>query len=102
MLASIFILLASASQVPAIDIHSSCRGTETAALPEERAVAYRRCVRDERTAQEKLSEIWGQIPIDSRQLCTDLSTGFSPSYSQLLTCLEIRARVDLLHASPPT
>ena len=48
----------------------------------------------ERTAREELSKTWSQIPIDSRQLCTDLSTDSSPSYVELLTCLEMQAVVD--------
>jgi hypothetical protein len=94
MTATLLVFLALASYVPAIDIDRSCRGAESAALPEDRAGAYQRCVRDERTAREELSKTWSQIPIDSRQLCTDLSTDSSPSYVELLTCLEMQAVVD--------
>jgi hypothetical protein len=44
--------------------------------------------------REQLSKIWSQIPIGSRQLCTDVATGFSPSYVELLTCLEMQAGGD--------
>ena len=94
MTATLLVFLALASYVPTIDIDHSCRGAESAALPEDRAGAYQRCVRDERTAREELSKTWSQIPIDSRQLCTDLSTDSSPSYVELLTCLEMQAVVD--------
>ena len=94
MTATLLVFLALASYVPAIDIDRSCRGAESAALPEDRAGAYQRCVRDERTAREQLSTIWSRIPIGSRQLCTDVSTGFSPSYVELLSCLEMEAGGD--------
>ena len=94
MTAKLIFLLALASHVPTIDVHRSCRGAESAALPQERAGAHQRCIRDEQTARERLSEIWSQIPIDSRQLCTDLAMGTSPSYVESLTCLEMRAGVD--------
>ena len=94
MMAKFLFLLALASYVPTIDVHHSCRGAESAALPEERAGAHQRCIRDERAAQQQLSEIWSRIPIESRQLCTDLAMGTSPSYVELLTCLEMRAGGD--------
>ena len=94
MTAKLLLLLAFASHVPTIDVNRSCRGAESAALPEDRAGAYQRCVRDERTAREELSKTWSQIPIDSRRLCTEVSTESSPSYVELLTCLEMQAVVD--------
>jgi hypothetical protein len=94
MTAKVLLLLAFASHVPTIDVNRSCRGAESAALPADRASAYQRCVRDERTAREQLSTIWSRIPIGSRQLCTDVSTGFSPSYVELLSCLEMEAGGD--------
>jgi hypothetical protein len=94
MTTKLLYLLALASYAPTIDVHRSCRGAESAALPEERAGAHQRCVRDEQTAREQLSEIWSRIPIESRQLCTDLAMGTSPSYVELLTCLEMRAGGD--------
>jgi hypothetical protein len=94
MMANLVFLLALASYVPTIDVHRSCRGAESAALAQERAGAHQRCVRDEQTARERLSEIWSRIPVDSRQLCADLSMGTSPSYVELLTCLEMRADGD--------
>src|ERR1700674_4926468 len=94
MTATLLVFLALASYVPTIDIDHSCRGAESAALPADRAGAYQRCVRDERTAREKLSTIWSRIPIGSRQLCTDVATGFSPSYVELLSCLEMEAGGD--------
>jgi hypothetical protein len=94
MTAKLLVFLALASYVPTIDIDRSCRGAESAALLEDRARAYQRCVRDEQTAREELSKTWSRIPIDSRQQCTDVSTESSPSYVELLTCLEMQAVSD--------
>ena len=94
MAANLVFLLAFASYVPTIDVHHSCRGAESVALPADRAGAHQRCVRDELTAREELSTIWRRTPIGSRQMCTDVATGTSPSYVELLTCLEMQAGGD--------
>jgi hypothetical protein len=48
------------------------------------------CLRDEQTARDKLQEEWGTFSAAERDRCTSLShRGGSPSYVELLTCLEL-------------
>jgi hypothetical protein len=90
MVAALVLVFALGSSVPNIGLQQTCRGAQQGALPEDRANAFQSCLHDEQTARSQLTRVWNRIPADIRQSCTDEATGISPSYVELLTCLEMR------------
>jgi hypothetical protein len=51
----------------------------------------KRCVQDEQQARDRLQTLWSQFAPSDRGMCTGETTeggGVSPSYVELLTCLE--------------
>ena len=90
MVAALVLVFALGSSVPNIGLQQTCRGAQEGALPEDRANAYQSCVHDEETARTQLRQVWNRVPAGIRQSCTDEATGISPSYVELLTCLEMR------------
>ncbi|MGD0184816.1 MAG: hypothetical protein ABSC25_06140 [Roseiarcus sp.] len=86
---TVIFLIALASSLPTIDIESTCRSARTAALPEDQSAAYDSCMRDERDAREKLRSDWTKYSADAHAACAETG-GFSLSYVELLTCLEMQ------------
>jgi hypothetical protein len=75
-----------ADQVPKLDTAPSCRAASAANANRNAEI----CKRDEDAAHGTLEQNWGQFTPAQRIHCVALSTvGGSPSYVELLTCLEI-------------
>ena len=85
-------LVLAADTIPQLNIEPTCRAAATTNV---RAVATAKnddsaCKRDEQEAREKAEQEWSQFSGDDRSHCVRLSTlGGSPSYVELLTCLEM-------------
>jgi len=78
----------AADEVPRFDIGPSCKAAATAAVTTSRDESA--CKADENAALDKLKQDWGQYKNDQRGHCVRLSAlGGSPSYVELLTCLEL-------------
>jgi len=78
----------AADQVPQFNVEPTCRAVHQATSGLKRDEAG--CKRDELTAQNKLKQEWDGFSADQRAHCSRLSMlGGSPSYVELLTCLEI-------------
>lgn len=77
------------AQVPDLDIGPTCRAAASGSnAPDPEAG----CKRDENRARAALEERWASFPADERQRCASLvQRGGSPSYVELLTCLETAA-----------
>ena len=88
-MSAIFLLIALASSVPSVDIQGTCRSARDAALPEDRAGAFQSCLRDEQDAKAQLQTKWRHYSVSAHQACDD-QDGFSPSYVELRTCLEMQ------------
>jgi hypothetical protein len=86
---TVIFLIALASSLPTIDIEGTCRSARTAALPEDQSAAYDSCMRDEKEAMEKLRSNWTKYSADAHAACAETG-GFSLSYVELLTCLEMQ------------
>jgi len=81
-------LVLVADAVPQLNIEPSCRAASMAAVAANRNESV--CMRDEETARGKLEQEWAQYTPPQRSHCVQLSTlGGSPSYVELLTCLEL-------------
>lgn len=77
--------------VPVYDVAPSCRGAAMSAHDSSRLQA---CLDTEHKARETLAEEWTQFAPAARQNCqAAASVGGEPSYTELLTCLEIQRDV---------
>ena len=79
---------ASARDIPKIDIEATCR-----LAPQSGSVsssAYQSCVRDEAEARSQLEQQWRNFSPQHQTLCAqETEVGGSPSFVDVLTCLEM-------------
>ena len=81
-------LALAADSIPKLDTRPSCRAAAAAAIGQTRNAEV--CQRDEDAARDKLKQDWSGFTATQRAHCTSLSRmGGSPSYVELLTCLEM-------------
>jgi hypothetical protein len=101
------ILLARSDEIPALNVRPVCRGiaaqsTAGGAGKKGQAETFRRCVESEQGAREQLENVWLTFSAADKEHCTALAkTGGLPSYTELMTCLEMVRDVRALR-SPPT
>ena len=78
----------AADRVPDLNIGPSCHAAATATTVHNRNEDT--CKRDDNDARGKLDQEWGQFTPVQKTRCVSLSSlGGSPSYVELLTCLEM-------------
>ena len=81
-------IVLAANQVPELYIEPSCRAAAEAAVAPNRDADV--CKRDELSARGKVDDEWGQFTPAQKTHCVSLiGLGGSPSYVELLTCLEL-------------
>lgn len=88
------VALATAAGVPNLNPEPSCRAAaDTAAMGTIAGGNVRdlaSCMRDENEARDQLAKEWAQFSISDQERCTsETKTGGSPSYVELLVCLEM-------------
>ena len=77
-----------ADRVPSVDLESYCRRIASHAAPVGDPLA---CLRQEQEARAQLLAQWTQFPTADRSYCRELTTlGGDPTFTELLTCLELR------------
>jgi hypothetical protein len=77
-----------ADQVPTFDVQSFCRRVAAMAEPLGDAGL---CLRKEFETRDQLVKQWAQFPAADRAYCRQLTTiGGDPTYTELLTCLELQ------------
>jgi len=74
--------VAAAAEFPTISIERTCRGAQPLDAQETRPVET--CARDEREARSQLEAQWAKFAEHNRRLFGD-----SPSYVEVLTCLQM-------------
>lgn len=80
---------AAAQAVPSIDYEASCRAAAGAALGLTESIEA--CRNSELAARNALREQWDSFPAADRASCYRLTTTGTPgTYTELLTCLEMR------------
>ena len=91
-------LLAVADAVPVFDIKKSCQGrTIEAVFPNRNANT---CIQSEEAARDQLKKSWGEFSAMDKVGCVATATiGGSPSYTEVITCLEINRDLDRLRAT---
>jgi hypothetical protein len=87
--------------VPNWDLTASCRAAGSVGgyggTPDERMNG---CLRGEQRTRDELTKYWSAFPAADRIGCVKSLT-FSPSYTELLTCLEMRRDVRTLRGEKP-
>ena len=87
--------------VPNWDVTSSCRAAGSVSgkggTPDERAKG---CLASEQRTREELIKNWSTFPAADRVGCVKSLT-FSPTYTELVTCLEMRSHVKNLRDGNP-
>jgi hypothetical protein len=83
------ILLASqlvvtvADQVPSFDVGPACRAPVDVV-----GISAESCLNDEKEARQQLAKEWSHFSARDKEMCTDETKSYNPSYVELLTCLE--------------
>jgi hypothetical protein len=79
------LIVTVADEVPAFDIAPGCRAA-VALMPG----SFAACMKDEQDARVQLASQWEKFVASDRATCTqNETTGGSPSYVELLTCLQM-------------
>jgi len=77
-----------ADQIPTFNVEPFCRAVASRAVPVGDASI---CVRKEMEARNQLAREWTQFAPADKSHCVQLSTiGGDPTYTELLTCLELQ------------
>jgi hypothetical protein len=93
------LLLAAATPVPKIDVpkidpEPSCRHAAERTKP---IGDIEVCLRKERRARDELVARWSEFSASDKAFCTPLATmGGTPTYTELLTCLDLQRDARLL------
>jgi hypothetical protein len=100
------ILPARSDEIPTLDVQPVCRGiaaqmTAPAAGKKGKAETFQRCTKSEQGAREQLKNIWLAFSTADKDHCIALAkTGGLPSYTELITCLEMVRDVRALRSTP--
>lgn len=82
------LLLPIADSVPNLNIEQTCRAAASADSTQK--VQTGSCLSSERDARASLERRWSEFSAAFKQRCTaEVSIGGSPSYVELLTCIEL-------------
>jgi hypothetical protein len=82
-------LIAVAQELPKFDTTKSCQGAFAAYTGADKA-RYEQCLNEEKAAGTQISSTWAQWPARDRTHCAQLAAlGGTPSYIEMLTCLQI-------------
>jgi hypothetical protein len=96
ILAGSLIVLA-ADKVPELNVDKGCQAAATTGVRTSGSNDDSACKRDESDAHTKLTQEWDQFSKPQHDQCVRLSTlGGSPSYVELLTCLELAKQASAL------
>jgi hypothetical protein len=78
-----------ADNVPRFDIARNCRLDNAASSDLTEEESLKKCISDEQQALKQLQTQWSQFAKSDRATCTtDTNNGGTPSYVELLTCLQ--------------
>ena len=86
---SLTLLIAVADGVPNWDMTPSCRTAAKAAHAENASERQKACIESENKTREKLAADWSTFPAAERTRCVGSIKWFSPTYTELVTCLEM-------------
>ena len=75
--------------VPNWDVSSSCRAAAKVAYTENASEREKACMEGENRTREKLVSNWSTFPAEERTRCIKSIEWFSPTYTELVACLEM-------------
>ena len=76
--------------LPELDVKSSCSDAQKFSTGNDSSnSAYKGCMQDETNAKNDLAKRWTSFNTKDRQNCVEQSRDPSPSYVEVLTCLEM-------------
>ena len=78
-----------ANGVPNWDVTSSCRAAAKVAYTENAKSRENSCMESETRTREKLAADWSTFPAEERTRCIKSIEWFSPTYTELVACLEL-------------
>lgn len=89
------LVMAVADGVPTFDIKKSCSSVAKLGLSVSQTPDA--CIKDEENAREELKSKWNTFPASDRNRCISTTEiGGTPSYVEILTCLQIAQDVKKL------
>ena len=91
---------AVADGVPSWDVTASCRAAASIAFRQTPIERLNSCLATEQRTREELNKNWSTFPAADRIACVKSLT-FSPTYTELVTCLEMRRDVKNPNGSKP-
>lgn len=75
---------------PKLDVESTCKAAQRAQVSISDNASLEGCLQSERGAQKELKKNWGKYPGSAKNQCSQqFKAGGSPSYVELVTCLEL-------------
>jgi hypothetical protein len=86
--------------VPNWDVTSSCRAAGKVAYAQDASEREKSCMEGENRTREKLVFDWSTFPADERTRCIKSIEWFSPTYTELASCLEMYRQVKDLKENP--
>ena len=91
---------AAAERVPQFNVKPACQAAAERVRSQSGYLSA--CVQDEMRARDKIKTSWGQFQPAERTHCVQLSSfGGKPTYTELLTCLEMARDARQLRKSEP-
>jgi hypothetical protein len=91
---------AVADAVPSWDLTESCRAAASIAYAQTPSDRSQSCLASEQRTREEITKYWSTYPAEDRIGCVKSLT-FSPTYTELVTCLEMRRDVRALRNAKP-
>ena len=79
--------------LPNWDVSSSCRAAAKVAYTEDAKAREKSCMEGENRTREKLAADWSTFPAEERTRCIKSIEWFSPTYTELVACLEMYSDV---------
>jgi hypothetical protein len=94
------LITVAAEAVPTLKVEASCRAAGIEGMMTGRTADS--CMNDENSARDDLKKAWASFSADDRSHCLSMvSTGGSPSYVELLSCLEMSRDAKLIAKGQP-
>lgn len=75
--------------VPDLNVKGSCSDAQKFSTGDDKNTAYKGCMQDEMNAKDSLAKRWSSFKLKDRQDCVEQARAPSPSYVEVLTCLEM-------------
>ena len=86
--------------VPNWDMTASCRAAAEVAFAGQTGVREKSCFESENKTREKLVADWSTFRAEERTRCIKSIEWFSPTYTELIACLEMYGQVRNLRENP--